>query len=43
MPKNIYKQDDDIKNVFFQILKTEQKVKKWKDSVSSIHFGDRIF
>ena len=28
---------------FFLILKTQQKVKKWKDSVSCIHFEDRSF
>ena len=28
---------------FFRILKTEQKVKKWKDFVSSIHFKDCNF
>ena len=29
--------------MFFRILKAEQKEKKWKDSVSSIHFGHQNF
>ena len=42
MSSKIFINNNDIKKFFFR-MKTEQKVKKWKDSVSSIHFGNRNF